>query len=294
MEKYSYQVLPNGQANAVYGVDISPADDMIASVSLSHAMKIWDKDSDEPREYRDLHADGIADVCFSPDGKLIATAGLDRLIKVFDTSSGTIVTTLSGSGNFVMSVSFMGDDNKKLVSTGFDNMVRTWTLDGPVAQLAGMTNYSYGVDCSADGRWIVSGSVASEVTVWNSDGEKTYQQTEHEKGVHSVAFAKHSNDKFASGGGDGVVSLWNREAGEVANRLRGHKGYVRALAFSHDGKMLASGGQDGAICLWDLEKLEKLQTLSLHTNTVYSLAFSHDDSFLVSGSFDRRTVKWQL
>ena len=294
MEKYSYQVLPHGQANAVYGVDVSPADDMVASVSLSHAMKIWDKGKEEPREYRDLHADGISDVCFSPDGKHIATASLDRLIKVYDASSGTLVSTLSGSGNFVMSVRFVGTKDKQIVSTGFDNLVRIWSFDGPVAQFAGMTNFSYGVDSSADGNWIIAGSTAGEIFVWSIDGERIHQLNEHEKGVHSVSFAKHNNVQFASGGGDGVVALWNREKGEVTNRFRGHKGYVRAVAFSHDGNLLASGGQDGKICLWDLQRYEKLQTLSLHTNTVYSLAFAHDNSFLISGSFDRQTVKWQL
>ncbi len=290
----NYQVLPNGATNAIYSVDYSPDGKSIVAGSLSHRILVWDTETWEVRNYTELHADGVSSVRFSPDGEKILTGGLDKLVKLVNTSSLITEIALTGSADYIQSVAFLGEDGEKFVSTGYDKLIRVWTIDGQIREIGGMGAISHSLDTSADGKHILAGSMQSEIFVWNPEGEVEFKQVHHKKGVHAVAFAKHSPNLFATAGGGGMATIWNRTTGEIEGNLRGHQGYIRGLAFSHDGKWLATGGQDAKICLWNLDTYKLAEELEAHTNTVYSLAFSPDNTHLVSGSFDRQVIHWKL
>lgn len=288
----THQVLPNGSTNAIYSVDYSNDGKYVVAGSLNHRILVWDTDTWMVRKFTELHADGVAAVRFSPNGDKILTGGLDKVVKLVNTSSLIAEISLAGSSDYVQSVAFLGDDGEHFASTGFDKKVRIWTTGGQLKEIDGMTGRAHSVDTSPDGKHILSGSIQSEVFLWSREGDVELKQIHHTKGVHAVAFAKHTSDLFATAGGDGKVTVWNRARGEIQGNFRGHKGYIRGLTFSRDGKWLASGGQDGRICVWSLETFRLKETLQQHTNTVYSLAFSPDGHHLVSGSFDRQVIHW--
>jgi len=294
MQQYSYKTLAGGPPNAVYGVDISPDGTLVAAGSLNRAVYVWNTDTWAVKIFRAIHADGISCVKFSRDGNNILTTSLDKTVKILNSSSGSVESTLSGHSLAVLCGVYAGPMGERIVTAGFDNTVRIWTASGQVRQMGGLTPYTYGVDVSSDGNWITAGSLSSQVITWNQDGTQSHAETEHEEGVYSVAYSKSDNNQFATGGGKGMIAVWNREKGEVTGRLRGHRGNIRSLAYSHNGQRLASGGTDGVINLWDLESYRKITTLKGHRNTVYSLAFSHNGNLLVSGSFDRRVNVWTL
>jgi WD40 repeat protein len=57
---------------------------------------------------------------------------------------------------------------------------------------------------------------------------------------------------LATGGKGGVIKLWSARTGRERRTLRGHRGTVWFLSFSPDGRMLASSSKDGTIRLWDV------------------------------------------
>jgi hypothetical protein len=71
------------------------------------------------------HTADLVGIDFSPDGRRIATASLDRTIKLWDTATGREVFTLRGHTAGVLVLSF-SPDGRQIISGGIDFTARVW------------------------------------------------------------------------------------------------------------------------------------------------------------------------
>ena len=73
----------------------------------------------------DGHGGWVYSVCFSPDGRRLASGSWDNTMRLWDVETGACVKTLEGHGQFVLSVCF-SPDGKQLASGSDDKTVRLW------------------------------------------------------------------------------------------------------------------------------------------------------------------------
>ncbi len=114
---------------------------------------------------------------------------------------------------------------------------------------------------SADGRFLVSGSMDQTLKVWDA-GNAIVLRTlyGHEKAVLAVAVSPDGR-WIVSGGDDATVRLWDALTGE-ARVLGNHTSSVKELAFSVDGRQLTSLGSN-EVKLWDIAAGREVRSVKL-------------------------------
>ena len=310
-----------GHTNFVLGVAFSPDGRLLASCGDDKTVRLWDPAAAEHRRTLTGHGGrgprtgvflnvfaetalapmyraklaAVFDVAFSPDGRLLASCGGDRTVRLWDPAAAEHRRTLTGHGGSVRGVAF-SPDGRLLASCGDDNTVRLW--DPAAAEhrrtLTGHGGSVRGVAFSPDGRLLASCGDDNTVRLWDpAAAEHRRTLTGHGGSVRGVAFSPDGR-LLASCGDDNTVRLWDPAAAEHRRTLTGHGGSVRGVAFSPDGRLLASCGDDNTVRLWDPAAAEHRRTLTGHGGSVRGVAFSPDGRLLASAGAGNTVWLWDL
>jgi eukaryotic-like serine/threonine-protein kinase len=168
----------------------APANPSVASLLAIYGIPVPPTHPD-PRATLKGHKKAIERIAFSPDGKMIATASADRLVKLWDVVTGLERASLKGHNDTVSALAF-SPDGKLLASGSDDTTVRLW--DPRSAQeLALLHGHSDWVECvafSPDGRQLATCSADDTVRLWDV-GTRSERATfkGHTDKVWSLAFA---------------------------------------------------------------------------------------------------------
>ncbi|KAK7005535.1 WD40 repeat-like protein [Favolaschia claudopus] len=240
------------------------------------------------------HNTFVWSVAFSPDGHRIVSGSSDKMVRIWDAATGTLVGGLLRGHNASVSCVALSLDGHRIVSGSDDKTVRVWDAATGAAvgePLQGHDDRVCSVAFSPDGRRIVSGSKDKTVRIWAAaTGAAVGAPLEHNGWVCSVAFLSDGR-RIVSGSGDKMVRIWDPTTGAVVP-LR-HDAPVLSIALSPDGHRIASGSIDHTVRIWDAATGNAIrQPLQGHDDWVWSVAFSPDGQQIASGSSDQTVRVW--
>ncbi len=193
-------------------------------------------DPTDGRQVAQLPHNQVYGLSFSPDGRTIATAGWDEMLRFWDAESGERRREIKVADR---------------IRAAAPNANR---VPAPVAG-APMPREDlrmFAVDYSPEGGLIATAHLDGKVRVWRAD-DMTLRTVFAVPSWFREGSMRFSPDGLwlTTGVAGGKVDLWDAATGtNVWNRGR-HQGDVYTVGFGRDSWTLVSGGQDGACYLWD-------------------------------------------
>jgi WD40 repeat protein len=252
------------------------------------------------------HVSNVNAVAVTRDGKLLASGGNDKSIRLWDTATGTMLRMLTGHLSDVQSLAF-SPDGDKLLSGSFDGTVKLWEVatgknlytlrshTGP-----GFSDSFDSVAYSGDGQVIVGAGRNDYIMLWDAATGKELRTLEgHEGSINSIALSA-DGKTLVSASFDKTVKVWDMSSGTERLSLAGHKDGANIVAISRDGKRIATGGggYDGTVKLWDATSGKELYSFSqkaVFATKISALAFSADGHTLAGANDGEKAIRlWEV
>ncbi|KAJ3674632.1 hypothetical protein LUZ60_005248 [Juncus effusus] len=258
------------------------------------------------------HSRAVSSVKFSPDGRLLASASLDKTLAVLSASSLQTLATLTGHTEGISDISFSSDSNY-LASASDDKTVRVWQLknlpdpssanstdqDRCVRLFKGHTGFVFCVNFKDDMKHLISGSFDCTLRIWELKSGKCLNVIQaHDAPVTSVHFIR-DGSIIVSGSHDGSCKIWDSATGACLKTLiEGGKGpAVSFCKFSPNGKFILVATLDDTLKLCNLANGKNLKIYTGHTNRVYCTTATFSvtaGKYIVSGSEDNCVYIYDL
>jgi eukaryotic-like serine/threonine-protein kinase len=294
-------------ARPVFSVAFHPEGRMLASstgdvVDIARGdLTLWDVASARVVQARSALGAMLTKVRFSPDGRRLATAGWDRVVRIWDATTLNELIPLTGHAGPVRCIAY-SPNGSQLYSGGHDGRVRCWngtplpelSRREPLHTFAGHENAVYALALSADGRRLISAGEDYTVRAWDvATGESALTYRKHAYAIYALSM-RGDGSAVASAGDDQIIRIWCPENGEDLAQLRGHTAPISSVAFHPDGVRLASGSQDGTVRLWDTRTGVQIQELLRSDEFIYSVAYSADGRLLAAGGDSGPIRVWDM
>ncbi len=301
-------------------------------LTVSAVLQLWDGQRGEVVKTLTAQGASFASVALL-QANLVLSGGTDRLIRLWDLTTGRCLRTFEGHELEVQALCASQENHYALSAD--TSCLNLWMIKGkeatPTAALQWVHTHSVERLSEQDrytqqalmqaqtalqqGRFDTaaqllrqlrsqSGPVPPEVDrAWQDlylylprqALNQVAEQTVLQRHTSGVyAVALRSDGRALTGSADQTVKLWDVTTGRCLLSFEGHRGPVASVLFHPDGVHAASGSADRCLKIWNLQSGECVWTLEGHTGAVKAIAFSPEGRLLLSGSEDGICRLWDV
>jgi WD40 repeat protein/tRNA A-37 threonylcarbamoyl transferase component Bud32 len=262
-------------------------------IALAFGNNVSIQDRYSGRETRKLkgHEDTIISLSYSPDRRRVATASLDRTVRIWDLGTEQEIATIRGIAHPWFTQVRFSPDGQRLAVNGYDGTLKVLDArSGPEA-----IALKFGVVSpmiSSDGRTVTAISPNLETITWDAGTGHELVRRAVNPGEQSIPRAASRDGRFvARGHQDGTITVTDLTTNKDIFQAIGHKGEVNSICIDSKPSLVASGGADKRIKLWDVNSGREPATLAETRDWSGPLCFSNSGR-LLAGSVDGEIRIW--
>lgn len=288
----------------IFSLAFSPDGKTLAATS-DKEISIWDLSSRK----KTLTLDGLGKsdtrylqscpISFSQDGTMLAAAGGDSKIKIWDAQTYKLTATYTEHTKPISSVIF-SSDSKSLISAGEDAVLRIWNIaEGETKSISSQdTAGILDLSLSSNEKKLASGAEDGTVRLWEmatGQGEilskPPIANPAHEGEILKIKFRPDGKILATAGLGKDnnstTLKLWNANDGITISTMEGHRGNVWMLRFADNGKSLISRDNEGVLIEWNSTTGTQIGYRKQNSYSTWpsAAAFNSDGSKFIAGDY---------
>lgn len=243
------------------------------------------------------HVDTVLATAWSPDGKTIAVACKDGVVKHWRLADGRLLREEdSKHSGPVRSIAWA--TNSVLATASEDKTVVIWDVftGRTIRQLSEHGAAITSIAWAPGKELLASGSWDTTILLWDPKEQRRLRKLDHHDGmIYGLAWSpSRQHPRLASCSEDHTIRIWDINTNQPVQVLNGHAEAVRSVVWSPDGRTLVSCSEDKTIRIWNAETGQLANELHGHTGVITSLAFSHNGHFLASKAEDGTVRIWRM
>ncbi|XP_042210496.1 autophagy-related protein 16-1-like [Homarus americanus] len=248
----------------------------------------------------DAHDGEVNSVCFSPQGRILATGGADRKLKLWDISRATVEAKglLTGSNAGVTAIDFDAEESLILGASN-DFASRVWTVvDHRLRHtLTGHSGKVMAARFLSESAKVVTGSHDRTLKIWDLRSRACIRTIFAGSSCNDLVPSDSAATTIISGHFDKKIRFWDTRTEQSANEVP-LQGKITSLSLSRDGFYLLSCVRDDSLKILDLRKNKVVHTFTgdgFHVGTDYTRAtFSPDAMYVAAGTGDGAVYIWNV
>jgi len=236
---------------SVEAASFSPDGHWVLTRSADHVIRLWDARTGDPVRSKNLEKSNFAQI--SPDGRLLASAGDDNVLRVTEISQGKLLTQFELDQD--INAAAFSPDSRWIATAGGDlpfepGTAQIWDIQTGKQVTKHMLHDEWvkSLEFSPDARILLTQSGSRTAHLWDTHtGAEIGKPMRHELGIEFVRFSPDGKWVLTSGsdriGED--IRFWDARTGMGLAGPIVFDDSVNDAQFSADGQRLVVSGWDG-------------------------------------------------
>ena len=276
-----------GHKGQVLAASFNRMGDQLATGGADNFARVWDVPMNTPLKTVPLTSASTR-VIVAADGKTVAVAGADGVVKIFPQGEDKGAIELKGHTGGVTHLAMTGTT---WVTAGTDRTLRLWGPAGkPAAVYSLSTSEFAGL---AIGGSIFTTSADGILRQWPLPPQPT-RSFPALKGAMTAFAASADGNTILTATVDNTVTLGTVSNNQAAGTFTGAKSAIQSVALSPDMTTVAAACADGTVHFWGRQSKVKIEIESAHPGGVTAVEFHASQPVLYTAGADGFVKGWTM